>query len=208
MRLARLSFAQITAEGLRPGQWRHMTRDELVQLKKTYGVPRSIPSPPEQALAPARRTRGMTDRRPSKDGTRRGHGSTERGRDRDHRDAPPPAEKPRGPNTHRRSGRGGTGGGSGGPGAPKPETTGPRYGGGSPGRRGHDVTQDWGGGAGRGSSGGDSRTGGGREGGRGQQQRPHPGLGGGRGARTRTTGTAGGPGSTQDSDRIKGRRGR
>jgi 23S rRNA pseudouridine2605 synthase len=63
MRLARLSFAQITADGLRPGQWRHLTRDELVQLKKTYGVPRSIPSPPEEAPAPARRPRAAPARR-------------------------------------------------------------------------------------------------------------------------------------------------
>jgi 23S rRNA pseudouridine2605 synthase len=44
MRLARMSFAGISAEGLAPGRWRHLTRDELVDLKKTYGVPRSIPS--------------------------------------------------------------------------------------------------------------------------------------------------------------------
>ncbi len=178
MRLARLAFAQITAEGLRPGEWRHMTRDELVQLKKTYGVPRSIASPPEQSHAPARRTRGMSDRRPSGD-ARRAHGAAvrreqgreggreqgreqparEHGRPRRDRDVPPPAEKPRGPNTHRRSGRGGTGLGHGGPGAPEPP-------------------------------------------------RPHPGLGGGRGGRTRTTGTGGGIGSTHDADRVKGRRGR
>ena len=44
MRLARVSFAGIDLEGLAPGRWRSMTRDELMQLKKTYGVPRSIPS--------------------------------------------------------------------------------------------------------------------------------------------------------------------
>ena len=212
MRLARLEFAQISAEGLRPGQWRHMTRDELVQLKKTYGVPKSVPSPPEQDIAPARRTRGPSERRPVKDDR------PQRGPAHQKRERAPVAEKPRGPNTHRRSGRGGTGAGSGGPGAPKPETTGPRYGGGAPGRRGYDVTEDWGGGARRGSSSGDSRG----EGGRAQQspqqqqqqapqdarqRRPHPGLGGGRGGRTRTTGTAGGIGTTQDADRVKGRRG-
>src|SRR5690606_2792383 len=37
MRLARVSFAGIDLEGLPPGRWRAMTRDELVQLKKTYG---------------------------------------------------------------------------------------------------------------------------------------------------------------------------
>ena len=128
MRLARLSFAQITAEHLRPGQWRHMTREELVQLKKTYGVPKSIPTPPEQAMAPARRTRGMGGERgrpTGDDRTRRGPASREPREPREPRatrDAsatrdPRAAvtEKPRGPNTHRRSGRGGTGAGSGGP---------------------------------------------------------------------------------------------
>jgi 23S rRNA pseudouridine2605 synthase len=229
MRLARLEFAQISAEGLRPGQWRHMTREELVQLKKTYGVPKSVPSPPEQAIAPARRARGPSERRPVKDDRpRRGPPARENRERRAPRDgAPPPAEKPRGPNTHRRSGRGGTGAGSGGPGAPKPETTGPRYGGGSPGRRGYEVTEDRGGGVRRGSSSGDTRgaadTRGGadargapRDGGRAQREtpqqphqgRPHPNLGGGRGGRTRTTGTAGGVGTTHDADRVKGRRGR
>ncbi len=70
MRLARLAFAQITAEGLRPGQWRHMTRDELVQLKKTYGVPKSIPSPPDEEIAPARRTRSPETRRGAATATR------------------------------------------------------------------------------------------------------------------------------------------
>jgi 23S rRNA pseudouridine2605 synthase len=160
MRLARLSFAQITAERLRPGEWRHMTREELVQLKKTYGVPKSIPSPPEQAMAPARRTRGMGGERgrpTGDDRARRGPGAREsrgpgaresrgpgaresrepRGAGaresrvaHDTREARSPhdaresrtprdsraaaAEKPRGPNTHRRSGRGGTGEGHGG----------------------------------------------------------------------------------------------
>ena len=46
MRLARVSFAGIDLEGLAPGRWRSMTRDELMQLKKTYGVPRSVPATP------------------------------------------------------------------------------------------------------------------------------------------------------------------
>lgn len=44
MRLARTSFAGITSEGLPPGKWRLATREELVELKKKYGVPKSIPS--------------------------------------------------------------------------------------------------------------------------------------------------------------------
>jgi 23S rRNA pseudouridine2605 synthase len=42
-RLARTSFAGITSEGLAPGRWRYLTRQELVDLKKTYGVPKKIP---------------------------------------------------------------------------------------------------------------------------------------------------------------------
>jgi 23S rRNA pseudouridine2605 synthase len=122
MRLARVAFAEITAEGLRPGQWRHLTRDELSALKKRYGVPRSIPSPPEQKPLPARRAR-------------------------------------------------------------KPEP--------------------WSGGARRGSSAGGSRT---DDRGADRQPLPYPELGGGRGARTRTTGTAGGIGTTREADRVKGRR--
>src|SRR5581483_7569156 len=40
MRLARLSFAGITAQGLVPGEYRDVTADELADLKADYGVPR------------------------------------------------------------------------------------------------------------------------------------------------------------------------
>jgi 23S rRNA pseudouridine2605 synthase len=43
MRLARLSFAGISTEGLRPGQFRPLTPDELRDIKASYGVPRRIP---------------------------------------------------------------------------------------------------------------------------------------------------------------------
>lgn len=42
VRLSRLSHANITAEGLRPGQWRLLSVDELKTLKKQYGVPKKI----------------------------------------------------------------------------------------------------------------------------------------------------------------------
>jgi len=42
VRLSRLSHAGITTEGLRPGEWRLLTVDELKELKKTYGVPEKI----------------------------------------------------------------------------------------------------------------------------------------------------------------------
>ena len=54
MRLARVAFADISAEGLAPGRYRHLTRDELVALKKTYGVPRSIPAAASIPKTPAK----------------------------------------------------------------------------------------------------------------------------------------------------------
>lgn len=42
MRLARLSFAGIDSEGLKPGKWRPLTVDELRMLKRTYGVPKRV----------------------------------------------------------------------------------------------------------------------------------------------------------------------
>ncbi|APR76559.1 Ribosomal large subunit pseudouridine synthase B [Minicystis rosea] len=42
MRLARVSFAGISHEGLRPGDFRSLTVDELEALRKTYGVPKRI----------------------------------------------------------------------------------------------------------------------------------------------------------------------
>src|SRR6185295_15980680 len=65
MRLARIAFAGITSEGLRPGAWRLLTREELLELKKEYGVPKRIP--PAAALempAPGRRTRKGPERPP------------------------------------------------------------------------------------------------------------------------------------------------
>jgi len=42
MRLARLSYAGIDCDGLRPGRWRHLTVDELRELKRRYGVPERV----------------------------------------------------------------------------------------------------------------------------------------------------------------------
>ncbi len=157
MRLARLSFASISAEGLRPGQWRHLTRDELVALKKNYGVPKSVPSPPEGAPIQVRRSRSPQAERTTR--PRTGEDQARRGDARrpTRAKAPPPAaETPRGPNTHRTSGRGSST-------RSEPE-------------RAREI--------------------------------PRQDLGGGRGGRTRTTGTAGGVGTTREADRVKGRRGR
>ncbi len=57
MRLARLTFAGLDAEGLRPGEWRYLTADEQRTLKNEYGVPKRVvspPPPPEPRKAPRR----------------------------------------------------------------------------------------------------------------------------------------------------------
>ena len=58
MRLARMSFAGISAEMLRPGEWRPLSRDELLAIRKEFGVPQKIrpatAMPPPRTRAPRR----------------------------------------------------------------------------------------------------------------------------------------------------------
>nr|AQQ74816.1 hypothetical protein [uncultured bacterium] len=62
LRLARVSFAGLGHDGLRPGQWRYLTREELTQLKKTYGVPQRVraPEPTPEAGSRARPPRRLS----------------------------------------------------------------------------------------------------------------------------------------------------
>lgn len=98
MRLARMSFAGISSENLPPGKWRMLTREELITLKKNYGVPKTIHAQPEEAEL------GRSDRRFTKS-TRGAFGG---GAKKSHRTAPQNDRsesrnaKPRGPNTHAR----------------------------------------------------------------------------------------------------------
>ena len=218
MRLARLSFAGITTEGLRPGQWRFLTREELGGLKKTYGVPKTIPAPvePGEVAARAREARGPRTRARSEGKARVEGRPRTAGRDRTARtatfkkprtdnrtdsrtDAGPetrPDTRPAGRPDRRPTGRPDTR--SAGRGTRRPASderpqaatpnAGPRYGGGAPGRRSYEVKDDWGGGVRRGSSGG------GADRDRGERSGPPPRgeVSGGRGGRTRTTGTGGG----------------
>jgi 23S rRNA pseudouridine2605 synthase len=173
MRLARLSFAGITAEGLRPGDWRYLAPDELVDLKKEYGVPKRIV---DAEMRPTQRTR-----------PRRG-----------------PLKAPEARGSARAAGtRGGSGASSGDQ---------PRYGGGSPGRRGYDVVDDWGGGAGRGRTASDRQSagqGGARRGSTSgsRNEMPRSDVGG-RSGQSRTTGSGGGIGAGKGDFRVKGRGGR
>jgi 23S rRNA pseudouridine2605 synthase len=57
MRLTRTAFAGLGSEGLRPGQWRHLSIDELMHLQREYGVPRRLPAKPEASAMPPRTKR-------------------------------------------------------------------------------------------------------------------------------------------------------
>jgi 23S rRNA pseudouridine2605 synthase len=66
MRLARVSFAGISSEGLAPGRFRSLTREELLALRKLYGVPKRIPGPDDMPAPKARGQRGVAPRSASK----------------------------------------------------------------------------------------------------------------------------------------------
>lgn len=42
MRLARTSFAGVNSENLLPGKWRLLTTDELLEIRKQFGVPKRV----------------------------------------------------------------------------------------------------------------------------------------------------------------------
>ena len=170
MRLARTSFAGVTSDRLRPGMWRSLTRDELQAMKADYGVPKRMPHAEQTGGTLVTETRRVRGRP-----QRSARVDNRRAAESPHAATPAPAR----------------------PDAPAEGA--PRYGGGSPGRRGYEVREDWGGGARRGhaapsqgepaAAGGDSRG--------------NIGRGGGRGGQTRTTGTGGGlRGSSDGSYRI------
>ncbi len=189
MRLARVAFAGIELEGLPPGRWRAITREELLQLKKVYGVPRSIPSEtPTVETARGKRTqRTVPSRTPSR--TEGAHTKGAHAKGARTEGARTKGARTEGPRTEGARTKGAR--------TPGSRTEGARYGGGAPGRRSPETTEDWGGGAARGSSSGRyARDDGERE------------THGGRFGRTRTTGTGGGIGARGPTDRVKGRRGR
>ncbi len=83
VRLARVAYAGITAEGLRPGQWRHLGVDELVDLKRAYGVPKRVrPAElPQRARpnAPARSERRRGKPAPGKSASKGRPGAPRKG---------------------------------------------------------------------------------------------------------------------------------
>jgi len=95
LRLARVAHAGITTEGLRPGQWRHLGHDELVVLKKAYGVPRVIHHPNVEALARRSATRPAQQRPAARKNEPR-LGKAKQASRASRRDEPPAAAERRG----------------------------------------------------------------------------------------------------------------
>lgn len=109
LRLARIRFAGITCEGLRPGQWRYLSKDELGQLKTQYGVPRQLrDAPPLPNADQIRRARvqgrrsapGVVDgkprRRANSDGHRKPNSAVKKQAGRVSRDRAPKSSTRRG----------------------------------------------------------------------------------------------------------------
>jgi hypothetical protein len=68
----RVGYAGLDVDGMKPGQWRNLSRDELMELKRRFGVPRHMPheSPPKPDATHGRRVRSVkpsqADRSPSR----------------------------------------------------------------------------------------------------------------------------------------------
>jgi 23S rRNA pseudouridine2605 synthase len=92
MRLARTEFAGVSTEELRPGALRALSRDELIRLKKAYGVPKKIPEIPTLAPARTAETRYARPKNAGRLAPHRAEESRERARVREPReDAAPTA---------------------------------------------------------------------------------------------------------------------
>jgi 23S rRNA pseudouridine2605 synthase len=108
MRLARVSHAGITIDDLRPGEWRHLTLDELKSMQREFGVPRRVrppdlersPPPQLERFGPVRRERTASPRGREERGARPYGDGPPRGRDergaRPNREGPPRGRVERG----------------------------------------------------------------------------------------------------------------
>jgi 23S rRNA pseudouridine2605 synthase len=85
MRLARTAFAGITTDGLRPGEYRSLSREELAEVRERFGVPRRLPKSggahvTNVARGPAPRVRrSSAGRTPPPDARGRPEANRERG---------------------------------------------------------------------------------------------------------------------------------
>ncbi|HYP97707.1 MAG TPA: pseudouridine synthase [Polyangiaceae bacterium] len=96
MRLARISHAGVTAEDLRPGQWRHLSLDELIVLKRDFGVPHRVRTPGTEAWEIQVKANAKVPRIAPKRAADETHG-------RSRREAAPDNERPRARSTEPRA---------------------------------------------------------------------------------------------------------
>jgi 23S rRNA pseudouridine2605 synthase len=176
MRLSRASFAGITGEGLRPGEWRHLTREELIALKKEFGVPKKIVDVDAREVKAA--LKGRSQKQGARDGAREGREREPRG-------------PRRGPGRREPQQEGSPRYGGGSPGR-RPYDVREDWGGGAGRGRTARDRDEGGSGGGRGEAPRRGSSSGGERGGR--DDRPRGDLGG-RGGHSRTTGTGGGIGA-------------
>jgi 23S rRNA pseudouridine2605 synthase len=61
LRLMRIEYAGVTVDDVAPGRWRYLTRDELLDLKRRFGVPKHMPAsmPVKVPAARSHRTRAV-----------------------------------------------------------------------------------------------------------------------------------------------------
>jgi 23S rRNA pseudouridine2605 synthase len=72
MRLARLSFAGVTSEGLRPGEWRPLRLEELLAIREQFGVPKRVRAAATAAAAAPREGSARPRARPARGPRREG----------------------------------------------------------------------------------------------------------------------------------------
>jgi 23S rRNA pseudouridine2605 synthase len=113
MRLARVSHAGITIDDLRPGEWRHLTLDELKSMQREFGVPRRVrppdiersPPPQLERFGPMRRERTGPPRAREAHGARPYGDAPSRSREergaRPYREGPPRGREERGARPYR-----------------------------------------------------------------------------------------------------------
>jgi 23S rRNA pseudouridine2605 synthase len=220
LRLARLSVAGVSCEGLRPGALRPLDHEELLTLRNLTGFPKRVPKVSAPFVAPSRgraarnaaspaearpgaRFEGKSktkvranargeDARPTR--TRLAEGRSAEGRSAEGSSAV--GSKARRERTSAKSGpvKSGSDRDNRESNLFQDRFAGARYGGGSPGRRSADTTDHWGGGVSRQSAGGGREGSVGRGSSRGESDERS-----GRNARTRTTGSSGGIHATGDS---------
>jgi 23S rRNA pseudouridine2605 synthase len=111
MRLARLSFAGVTSEGLRPGEWRPLRLDELLAIREQFGVPKRVRAAAAAGAAQEGGGRSRPARGPRREGregparpTRSHAGAAEARSPRPERAASPKPRGPAGPRAPRTSG--------------------------------------------------------------------------------------------------------